>query len=263
MQPIIDDARKQLAQTVFDPTLRQVMAELFAKERAIISADRALQMAAEYQEKLKALTAWRQGEIDTINEDQKKDIAWASDKRLAIEQEKSAALKTESERHEAARQAELTPIQGEINQLDVDEKTAAQRAKDSQREAVLRQTVEGHREQLAGLQAQSDGLTKKLEAIGELRKRILANLPIPGVSVRDGQIYREEIPYDRLNTAQQIEIAVAVAKLRAKDLGIVCVDGLECLDEQSFLEFENAMKDTGLQVFVTRVTNKPFEVTTK
>lgn len=40
--PTPDEARQALAATVFDPTLRQVMAELFAKERAAIVADRAI-----------------------------------------------------------------------------------------------------------------------------------------------------------------------------------------------------------------------------
>lgn len=199
----------------------------------------------EYNDRLAELNTWRAQKLEEIGQNERVEAS------------------VEADRRDRAAAAVLEPIQAEINQLEVDEKAAAQRAKDSQREAVLRQTIDQHKGQLDGLQAASDALTGKLEAIAELRKRILANLPIPGISVRDGQIYRDEILFDRLNTAQQIEIAVAVAKLRAKDIGIVCVDGLECLDEQSFLEFEQMMRNTGLQVFVTRVTNKPFEVVTE
>ena len=202
-------------------------------------------VAREYADRLQALNDWKAAQLEEA--------------RQVFEKTTSDEAKS----HDRTQSEALEPLQAEINQLDVDEKAAAQRAKDSQREAVLRQTVAGHRDQLQGLQDQSDGLTTKLEAIKHLRERILANLPIHGVTVKDGQIYREEIPFDRLNTAQQIEIAVAVAKLRARDIGIVCVDGLECLDEQSFLEFESMMRDTGLQVFVTRVTNRPFEIITK
>lgn len=43
----IQEARARLARTVFDPTLRQLLAELFAKEQAELVADRALAAAAE------------------------------------------------------------------------------------------------------------------------------------------------------------------------------------------------------------------------
>lgn len=43
----IEAARARLASTAFDPTLRQLMAELFAKEQAAIIADGALTVAAD------------------------------------------------------------------------------------------------------------------------------------------------------------------------------------------------------------------------
>lgn len=42
---VFQQGREALARTVFDPTLRQIQAELFAKERAAIVADQALQAA--------------------------------------------------------------------------------------------------------------------------------------------------------------------------------------------------------------------------
>ena len=217
----------------------------------------------EYNRRLDEVRSWYASERGILTKEENDEVTRKGDVIAVIQQNENTANDAEAKRHAEEVKTETEPIQAEINQLDVDEKTAAQRAKDSQREAVLRQTVQGHKDQLQGLEDQSSALTKKLERIEALRKKILSELPIPGVSVREGQIYREEIPFDRLNTAQQIEIAVAVAKLRAREIGIVCVDGLECLDEKSLAEFENMMKDTGLQVFVTRVTNKPFEVTTK
>jgi ABC-type branched-subunit amino acid transport system substrate-binding protein len=78
--------------------------------------------------------------------------------------------------------------------------------------------------------------------------------------VQDGEVFRNGIPFDRLNTAQQIEIAVEVAKLRAGRLGVICVDGMEALDPERYGEFSRQVIASGLQVFVTRATEGPFEV---
>lgn len=48
----ITEARRRLASTVFDATLRQLMAELYAKEAAAVVADRALASALEAIAKL-------------------------------------------------------------------------------------------------------------------------------------------------------------------------------------------------------------------
>ena len=94
-------------------------------------------------------------------------------------------------------------------------------------------------------------------AIGQLdalKAQILESLPIFGLSVRDGRVYHFDVPFERLNHAGQVQVAVDVARLRAGDVPLVCVDGLECLDPKSFDLFVDAMADSGLQAIVTRVT---------
>jgi hypothetical protein len=91
---------------------------------------------------------------------------------------------------------------------------------------------------------------------------LLENLPIPDIEVREGEIYKDGVPLDRLNTAAQVGIAVEVAKLRAGTLGAVCVDRIESLDAATFAEFKRAMAKTSLQLFVSRVTDGEFSVTT-
>mgnify|MGYP001493802624 CR=1 FL=1 len=75
------------------------------------------------------------------------------------------------------------------------------------------------------------------------------------LEVRDGEIFRNDVPFDRLNTAQQVEVAVEVAKLRAADLGVICVDRIECLDSASLEAFRKSALESGLQLFVTRVAD--------
>ena len=47
-----------------------------------------------------------------------------------------------------------------------------------------------------------------------------------------------------------------MAKLRAGPLGIACVDRLESLDAASRTELRKRAAEAGLQLFVTRVTDK-------
>lgn len=104
--------------------------------------------------------------------------------------------------------------------------------------------------------------TKAIEDIDAYKLELLAALPIPGVVVTDGEIYRDGVVFDRLNTAQQVGIAVEIAKLRSGDLGICCVDRLECLDPEAFEAFREQVTASDLQLFVTTVSGEDFNVQT-
>lgn len=110
------------------------------------------------------------------------------------------------------------------------------------------------------LKAKGEGLTRMLESIQAYREELLSNLPISGLEVKNGDIYRDGVQFDRLNTAQKVDIAIQVASLRAKGLGVVCVDGLECLDPDTWEAFKSAAVSSGLQLFVTRVSENPLTV---
>lgn len=123
-------------------------------------------------------------------------------------------------------------------------------------------TIATMRTELETLTADAAAQTQALEAIEQYKNELLNSLPIPGLEVRDGEIYRNGVPFDRLNTAQQVEVAVEIAKLRAADLGVVCVDRIECLDSDSLAAFKAAALESGLQLFITRVADEGFNIET-
>lgn len=106
-------------------------------------------------------------------------------------------------------------------------------------------------------------LTKALQDLQDYRLELLADLPIPGLEIREGELFREGVPFDRLNTAQQVQIAVEIAKLRAGKLGVVCVDNLELMDSETWEAFRDSMLASGLQMFVTRVGDGEFAIETE
>lgn len=125
---------------------------------------------------------------------------------------------------------------------------------------ATRQTIGQMRVQANDLQEEADAQTEALDALEAYKSELLAALPIPGLAVIDGEIYRDGVQFDRLNTGQQVEIAVELAKLRAGKLGVVCVDGLELLDTDHYTEFQKQALASGIQIFVTRVSDDAFSI---
>lgn len=112
-------------------------------------------------------------------------------------------------------------------------------------------------QELENLNEKATNLNANMDKIKALKLSKLNNLPIKGLEVIEKNIFVDGIPFDRLNTAKQISIAVEVSKLRAGDLGIVCLDGIERFDDNTFAEFKRQMTESNLQAFVTKVDNSP------
>lgn len=125
-----------------------------------------------------------------------------------------------------------------------------------------RQTIVMMSEQAADMQNDADAMSSALTNLETYKSELLGSLPITGLTVIDGEIYRNGVQFDRLNTAQQVEISIEIAKLRAGHLPVCCADGLELLDSERFEEFKKQSIESGLQLFVTRVTDDALEIKT-
>lgn len=131
------------------------------------------------------------------------------------------------------------------------------------RAKTTNETIATFEKQLAGLRETKDRQEAALDNLKAYKAELMAALPIDGLEIRDGQIYRNDVVFDRLNTQQQVEIAVEVAKLRAKEWGIICVDGLESLDTAHFEAFRERAVESGFQLITTRVSDAEFNVKTQ
>jgi DNA repair exonuclease SbcCD ATPase subunit len=178
--------------------------------------------------------------------------AETSEIETAINERKDAAI--------AALKETYTPQVEKLNQ----EKAAAQeRAKESTRHNNTREIVQKFTDEVKVLDQEAEKLSTSLEKLDALKSDVMKNLPIKGLEVREGTIFQNGVDFERLNTAAKIEIALQLAQLRSKDLGLVCVDGLELLDQEHFDAMEKAVEGKNLQLIVSRVTDTPFKVTTK
>jgi hypothetical protein len=257
-----------------DELRAQVEAATTAKDAEVSRVrDKLDGIKAENQTTIDALRAETQGRIDAIRADIQRQI-----------DELKASGTAQVEEINTATNAAIEAIQAD--ERETERKAGVQREKTIQKHTdivtPLNQTLESirtnrsahaRREQaqetikqmeveLNALTLDAAAQTKAIEDIDAYKLELLAALPIPGVVVTDGEIYRDGVVFDRLNTAQQVGIAVEIAKLRSGDLGICCVDRLECLDPEAFESFREQIATSNLQLFVTTVSGEEFNVHT-
>ena len=145
--------------------------------------------------------------------------------------------------------SELTLLQEQQKQYASHEKT--------------RELVEQFYSECQKLKEESEKLSGALTGLDNLKENLLRDLPIQGLEIREGEIFCKDIVFDKLNTAEQVKIAVEVAKLRASELGIICVDGIERLDKDTFNEFKSKAIESGLQMIVTKVGDSELNIHTE
>lgn len=206
--------------------------------------------------KLEGLRKKAQEDIDAIRGETQRRIDEAKAEGQAkvdainaelAEQERRAAAAREKAR--ATHDETTQPLNTQLQVIRNDRESAGRRKQ-------TLETIANLRTELGTLQTEAAQQTKAITDIEQYKSDLLASLPIPGLEVRDGEIFRNDVPFDRLNTSQQVEIAIEVAKLRAADLGVICVDGLELMDSNTLATFRESALESGLQLFITRVSDE-------
>ena len=254
--------------------LRAVRAEL-AEQLSVAEKDAASKRkttekdAATAREKaVEAIKANAQAELDAIRED-------AQERIRAIERERDSALERVKER--AREQAEAKAAEeravcaeaerqerevlesvramlgGAIAEQDTIVALAEAAEKEHARAEKTREILAAAERDADKAEADSKALTEALERIDALKASLLEKLPIKGLEIREGAVFVDGLPFERVNSARQIEVAFQVAKLRAGKVGLIVADGLERFDEETYRTFEAAAASAGLQFVVGRV----------
>lgn len=215
-------------------------------------ADQLEQERRERQEKLRAkhqaavdkLTAEANTRIEDLKQ-QIRAIYHHRDRTIAqygtALAEHKAEIDKDIDRKAAAIRERMTELRGQAKRVEEAERT--------------RKALDDQREKLAARKAESDALTAALGHLDALKATLLERLPMRGLTVRDGVLYRGEIPFHRLNKAEQVKAALRLGTIRAGDIPIVCADGLEALDPETFEAFVAAAHNQDVHLFVTRVTS--------
>lgn len=99
-------------------------------------------------------------------------------------------------------------------------------------------------------------LTAELEAVRKKKADLLENadLPLPELSVRDGELIYKGQKWDNMSGSDQLKVSTAIVRKLNPKCGFVLLDKLEQMDLDTLKEFGSWLEAEGLQAIATRVS---------
>ena len=103
---------------------------------------------------------------------------------------------------------------------------------------------------------QYDGLTSEIEDIRLEKTKLLdnADLPLPGLSVAEGELLYNGQKWDNMSGAEQLKVSTAIVRKLNTECGFILVDKLEQFDLETLNEFGQWAETEQLQIIATRVS---------
>lgn len=103
---------------------------------------------------------------------------------------------------------------------------------------------------------QYDQLSIQIDKIRQNKMDLLtnANLPLPGLSVMDGELTYNGFKWESLSGSDQLKVATAIVRKLNPKCGFVLLDKLEQMDLDTLKEFGEWLEAEGLQAIATRVS---------
>lgn len=101
-----------------------------------------------------------------------------------------------------------------------------------------------------------DSLTGMIETVRADRRKLLDNaaLPLPGLSVDNGELTYNGAKWDCMSGSEQLRVAAAIVRKLNPECGFVLMDKLEQMDIETLNEFGTWLEAEGLQAIATRVS---------
>nr|WP_288975892.1 AAA family ATPase [uncultured Blautia sp.] len=103
---------------------------------------------------------------------------------------------------------------------------------------------------------QYNELTKKIDEARDKKTRLLesAELPLPELSVKDGELVYKGQKWDNMSGSDRLKVATAIVRKLNPNCGFVLLDKLEQMDMDTLHEFGDWLEKEGLQAIATRVS---------
>ncbi|MDE8275936.1 AAA family ATPase [Erysipelothrix rhusiopathiae] len=100
-------------------------------------------------------------------------------------------------------------------------------------------------------------LNEEIDAIRKERLDLLkgADLPLPGLSVVDGELTFNDQHWDNMSGSEQLRVATAIVRKLKPECGFVLIDKLEQMDIDTMKEFGEWLDQEDLQAIATRVSS--------
>lgn len=99
-------------------------------------------------------------------------------------------------------------------------------------------------------------LTNAIEDVRRQKTSLLdsADLPLPGLSVKDGELIYNGQQWDNMSSAEQMIVSTSIVRKLNPKCGFVLLDKLEAMDLDTLKEFGAWLEQEGLQAIATRVS---------
>lgn len=103
---------------------------------------------------------------------------------------------------------------------------------------------------------QYDKLTEQINQVRKDKAALLNNakLPLPGLSVEDGELTYNGQKWDNMSGSDQLKVSTAIVRQLKPDCGFILLDKLEQMDMVTLTEFGKWLEQEGLQAIATRVS---------
>jgi hypothetical protein len=152
-----------------------------------------------------------------------------------------------------------------VQMLRTEIATLREQEKNIVRIQTIKDQCDAHLSDAERLKSEADRLTRALELCDQYKASMVETLPISGLEITDNVVTRNGVRWEQLNTAQQLEIAVAVAMLRFKDSDFrpIWIEGAEALDSDNLAIMEKELAAHGAQAFIGRVDSGELKAESK
>ncbi|MEG0327773.1 MAG: ATP-binding protein [Erysipelothrix sp.] len=100
-------------------------------------------------------------------------------------------------------------------------------------------------------------LDQQIKMVRKERMELLdgADLPLPGLSVIEGELVYNGQQWDNMSGSEQLRVATAIVRKLKPECGFVLIDKLEQMDLDTMHEFGKWLEQEDLQAIATRVSN--------
>lgn len=229
---IAKEQEKSTAQKLQNQVIENIGQEIRTFEKAVQGSE---ELLARLEEQIKATRQQREDQLDKITE-----------KQIQLEIQRSAP---QAAGPDQAKIAEWnTQIQNDMNELQALTELLALHEKHNHVASLDRDASEAA-DFAEKITAVVDRLGSKFAS--ELISK--AQLPIAGLSYVDGEFFLDNIRIENLSSSASMRLAIAVARSVAGPSKLICLDGAEALDEQSFGALREMIVDDGFQYWISKV----------
>lgn len=234
---IVSDAEKtkrEMRKAIVDVD-PSVTKEIEEKREELSRVEESISYAEqEYYENRESVNAEEQEEIDNIKAKYagiKESMRNKHDKIVMSMQETKQAIR-----------GELFALENQENLLKQQEHT--------------RKYIDDLEKKIQTNNAESLRLSSAIDKLDRYKASLVADINIAGhtVNISDGKLLIDDIPYDKLNTAAKVSIAMSIAEANMGEARLAVIDGAECLDSDSLSAIAKEAEERDIQLIMFRVS---------